>query len=640
MQSQNPFELTSRNLRITVKKIPPEEGGMIPTAQSDEMLGVTVKKSQLNIVFIVFSSVIILFFARSFYLQLSLGDDLRALAEENRIQAIELKPERGFIFDRNNNILVKNEPHFVLEVTPGYLEKGNNKRNDLYLFLSKILNIGAGDVKKIIEMMDQNSVKPEILLENIAYEDAIRAKIQSEKFPGLFVGIETKRKYLHENAMSLSHVLGYVGRIQEKEFIEKNSYYSLTDFKGLTGVESFYEESLRGVKGKEEIEVNSVGKVIRKISYQKPLPGKNLTMTIDLEIQKKLEESIRRGLSKTNSKRAAGVALDPRTGEILALVSLPAYDNNLFSQGLSKAQLQKYSDDPDQPLFNRILTGQYPSGSTFKLIVGLAALEEDIINKNTTIQSVGGLKINQWFFPDWKAGGHGPTNITKALAESVNTFFYYVGGGYNNFLGLGVEKINYYGSLAGLGKKTGIDLPGESRGLLPSPEWKIKQKNERWYIGDTYHLAIGQGDILVTPLQVALWTSVIANGGTLSIPHLLKAIYDPEKNSLKKIEPKIVMKEKFKKENLAIIQEGMRAVITRGSAQSAFSLPIKIAGKTGTAEWSDKKNTHAWFTSYAPYENPTIVLAILIEEGGEGSSVAVPIANDFYGWWSKYAQIE
>ena len=291
--------------------------------------------------------------------------------------------------------------------------------------------------------------------------------------------------------------------------------------------------------------------------------------------------------------------------------------------------------DPNAPLFSRAWAGSFPSGSVIKPIIAAAAFSEGLINRQTTFFSSGGLQINTWFFPDWKAGGHGVTNVVKALAESVNTFFYIIGGGYENFVGLGLEKISEYLKKFGLANTVGIDLPGETAGFIPSREWKEDVKKERWYIGDTYNLSIGQGDLLVTPLQVANYTAIIANGGTSYQPHLVKRMINAETKEKIDIAPRIIEKNVLPDSILSIVREGMRATITSGSAQSLNSLPVAVAGKTGTAQWSSKYSPHAWFTGFAPYDDPQIVLTILIEEGGEGSHVAVPVAREVFGWWAK-----
>ena len=262
-----------------------------------------------------------------------------------------------------------------------------------------------------------------------------------------------------------------------------------------------------------------------------------------------------------------------------------------------------------------------------------AALAEGVINENTTVLSSGGIKIDQWFFPDWKEGGHGLTNVKRALAESINTFFYYIGGGYQDFTGLGLDRLVKYEKMFGLNAQAGVDLPGEAAGFLPTKEWKEKTKGERWYIGDTYHLAIGQGDILVTPLQVADYTAVFANGGSLYRPHFIRQVLSSQDKLIGEVENKPIKSGFISPKNIEIVREGMRQTVTAGSARSLQSVPVAVAGKTGTAQWSSTKPTHAWFTGFAPYDKPEIVLTILIESGGEGSAAAVPIANEVLSWY-------
>ena len=314
--------------------------------------------------------------------------------------------------------------------------------------------------------------------------------------------------------------------------------------------------------------------------------------------------------------------MNPKNGEILALVSYPYFDNNLFSRGLSQRDFEKIVAHPDKPLFFRAISGQYPPGSTIKPILALAALEEGIINEQTAIVSKGGIKIGKEFFSDWKKEGHGVTQVKKALAESVNTFFYLVGGGSENFRGLGPEKIKFYLEKFGLGKKTNLDLPAEKDGFLPSPEWKKRKKNEEWYIGDSYNLSIGHGDIVATPLQIAYLTGLIVNEGKIYQPHLLKKGQEFEEN-------KFVFQ--FKKENFKVVKEGLREAILYGTAKALNDLTIKVAGKTGTVEVGQKK-PHSWFTCFAPYEDPQIVLTVIVENGGEGSGPALRVAKEFFIW--------
>ena len=346
-----------------------------------------------------------------------------------------------------------------------------------------------------------------------------------------------------------------------------------------------------------------------------------------------LEKIINNSLKASKKERASGIVMNPNNGELLALVSFPAFDDNDFSGGISQENYSKYINDPDRPLFNRVIAGTYPSGSSIKPAIAAAALQDGLIDAKTSFNSVGGLRVGAWWFPDWQGGGHGITNVTKALAWSVNTFFYYIGGGYGDFTGLGIEKMVDYLKKFGFAKKLGIDLPGEVAGFLPSKSWKEKTKGERWYIGDTYNVSIGQGDVLVTPLQIAAMTAAIANGGTLYEPHVVASIVDPITKKIEKIAPKIINSDFISRANLEIVGRGMRDCVTSGSCRRLSNLSFFAAGKTGTAQWSSNKDNHAWFTSFAPYENPKIVVTILVEEGVGGDVIAAPIAYEFYQWW-------
>jgi penicillin-binding protein 2 len=260
-------------------------------------------------------------------------------------------------------------------------------------------------------------------------------------------------------------------------------------------------------------------------------------------------------------------------------------------------------------------------------------MQEKIISENTTVLSTGGLRVGQWFFPDWKAGGHGRTAVRRALAESINTFFYYIGGGYENFIGLGVDRLAKYMLLFGLGMETGIDLPNESPGFVPSKAWKEQVRGEKWYIGDTYHLAIGQGDLLVTPLQDANWTAVFANRGTLYHPHIVKAVLSDNDQTITPIQPKIIRQNMVDSYNIEVVRQGMRQAVTSGSAAKLQSLPVEAAAKTGTAQWGTDKTPHAWFTAFAPYKKPEIVVTVLVEEGQEGSQIALNVAQDILQYY-------
>lgn len=577
---------------------------------------------------------------RTAYLQMVVGDKYRDIAEGNRIRILDIKSSRGVIYDRNLNLMAENIPNFSIALVPADLPKVEEKISELAVEISKISEKSVEEVKEIIKQQSPYSYQAVVIKDNLNHNQAILTKILSGNFSGVVLKINSVRHYLNSDLnQSISHVLGYQGKInpdQLDDYLSKG--YIFDDYLGKTGLELYYEKTLRGEYGKQQVEVDARGETKEILAFQKPLSGSNLLLTIDSQLQQKVEESLKKILSKYNKNRGVVIVMDPNSGEILAMVSLPSFDNNLFSRGVTQDDFSKLINDSDQPMFMRAISGEYPSGSTFKMIVGAAALQEGIINENTGVNSTGGIRVSSWFFPDWKAGGHGWTNIYKALAESVNTFFYLIGGGhedYKNFGYLGIEKMKEYAEKFGLNKPLGVDLPSEAAGFFPSIEWKNETKGEKWYIGDTYHASIGQGDILVTPLQVAAYTSVFANGGALYRPYVVKSVLDSENNVISETEPKILSKDFISLANINIIKRGLRQGVTSGSSRGLLGLPIAVAAKTGTAEWSSTKPPHAWMTAFAPYENPQIVVTVLIEEGEEGSRVALPVVSEIIKWWAE-----
>ena len=405
----------------------------------------------------------------------------------------------------------------------------------------------------------------------------------------------------------------------------------MTDYIGKTGVEYGYEKNLRGVNGKQEVEVDSAGNIQKDFGITEPVPGSDLVLGIDADLQKKLQDSLQAKLDETGTKTAAAVAIDPRNGEILAMVNLPSYDNNLFAKGISADDYQKLMSDPDKPMFNRSISGEYPPGSTFKPLVAAAALQEGTITPSTTLDCPAAINIGSYSFPDWKT--HGLTDVRKAIAESVDIFFYAVGGGWNNITALGIDKIHEYADKFGLGRKLGIDIPGEASGLIPTQQWKQDKIGERWYLGDDYHCAIGQGFVTATPLQLANYIAAIANGGTVFQPHFVDLIKKVD-GSVEKVNPVVLNKNFISSANLQVVREGMRQTVLSGTAQPLKDLPVEVAGKTGTAQFgSGNEREHGWFVSFAPYNNPTIAMAVLVEGGGEGFSTAEPVTHDVYQWY-------
>lgn len=617
------------------------------------------KKVFLFLLFIalIFSVII----GRLIYLQVLRGTDYRARAENNRQRVIPIPSERGLIFDRNGVSLTQNVPNFSLAVIPQDLPKKQVQLKSVIVKLADITGKNMDDISEIITKYKNYQRDSIIIEEDIPYETALKIEVASSDLPGIYVQRGSKRLYAHTISttttqglsdiiltsdrekeepikyLTFSHILGYVGKLSPEELEEYYGRgYLPSDSIGKTGVEKIYESYLRGVYGKKRIEVNSQGKEQQVLAEELPQSGSHLILTIDAKMQSKLEDIVRKQLKTQEKKRASVVVLDPQNGEILALVSYPGFDNNDFSGGIDFQTYTNYLQDEDKPLFNRAISGTFPSGSVVKPAIAAAALQEGVITPNTSFLSVGGVAIGQWFFPDWQAGGHGMTNVRKSIAWSVNTFYYYIGGGYGDFIGLGVKRITDYLGKFGFGEKLGVDIPSEASGFLPSPEWKKETKKETWYIGDTYNLSIGQGDFLTTPLQLASMTATIANGGTLYKPHVAKMFKDQKIGGQTEISKEVIKSNFISTNNIETVRLGMHDCVVYGSCWMLRKLPFSAAGKTGTAQWNRNKDTHAWFTSFAPLENPEIVVTVLVEEGGEGSLSAQPIAAEFYTWWNEY----
>lgn len=610
-----------------------------------EFLGISVGPWRLKLFgcFVAFGIMLIL--GRLIYIQSVQGEYYRQLAENNRLRSKPILAERGIVYDRNFTPLVTNIPIFTLLLVPQDLPKEPTKLEEVLQKISLLSSLPIEELKGKITDTQTASFRSISLRENLDYQTAMILTIKSADLPGITIDRGYNRLYLYTDSFvvsstpikkslpSLAHVLGYMGKMNKDEMILNKDYLS-TDYIGKTGLEKSYEDVLRGKYGLKRMEVDALGKEKNTVTEAPPEVGKSLILSLDINYQQKLEETLKKNLRVAGKKRASAIVLNALNGEILALVNLPSFDNNLFAHGISSTNYQKLLADPDAPLFSRAWSGNYPSGSVIKPIISAAALAEGIITRNASFLSTGGLQVESWFFPDWKAGGHGTTNVVKALAESVNTFFYIIGGGYEKTRGLGLDKISIYLKKFGLGNTLGFDLPNESAGFIPTREWKEDTKQEPWYIGDTYNVSIGQGDLLVTPLQVAAYTAAVANGGTLYRPHLVSAAVDPVNKTQYNMPNQTLAKNIIDDAYLAIVREGMRSAVTVGSARSLRNLPIEVAAKTGTAQWSKKAPTHAWFTSFAPYRSPKIVVTVMVEEGGEGSVVAAPIAKEFYAWWA------
>lgn len=603
-----------------------------PTFAESQYLGTSISPKKITAVFVLIACALIAFMLRSAQLQLFEGRGFAMLAATQGQKSEIVPARRGIIFDTNGTALVHNVPRFILELNIAELPRNSGERDMAVAKISALSGLGEQELREKISV--HRSYEPLSLIDSIPYPDALRVLVETEKIPGLSVSQKYARRYATDGVKSLSFILGYLGRVTDDDYRRGNGLYRLSDMLGKEGVEFWYETLLRGRDGQKETEVDALGTEKRVLSEESAVDGKSLTLTIDNDIQKKSEEILNAWLKRFNSSAGVVIISAPRTGAIRALVNIPAFDSNAFSGVVTNDAYSTLISDPLRLLFNRALQGEYPSGSTIKPLVAAAALQEKIITPKTVFLSTGGIRISKWFFPDWKPGGHGRTNLSKALAESVNTYFYLIGGGSDKVVGLGIEKLVDYFYRFGLGAKTGIDLPSEADGFIPNPSWKQKKRGEQWYIGDTYHVAIGQGDILVTPLQVNAYTAYFANRGVSYVPHLIANT--GAKQTVEHSRKPIVLKTNIiEQKHVDAIREGMRAAVLEGSARRMSLLSVSSAGKTGTAQWSSTKKPHAWFTGWAPYDDPELVITVLIEEGEEGSKSAIGAAYDILNWYFK-----
>ena len=581
----------------------------------------TVKGRILIFTILIVTSILFLIF-RLWYLQIIKSDELKLLAENNRVRTIPLKAYRGKIFDRNNKEIINSRPSFNLLLTPEDVKEPER-------ILSIIASRFKIDVDRI-KMKIKNSYtpfQPVTLKRNLSWEEVAFIEEHRTDLPGVFLDIEPVRNYVHGEAAS--HVFGYVGEITKLQLDnQRNSDYRLGDLIGQYGIEKRYESTLKGKRGSKYVEVDAVGRELKVLREVKPDFGYNLYLTIDIELQKEAEELF-------EGKNGALVAMDPRDGSIIAMVSKPSFNPNFFAGGVSKEYWSNLTADNYKPLQNRAIQGQYPPGSVFKIITVTAGLEEGVITPATIINCPGFFKLGKKTYRCWKKSGHGKMDLQNALIQSCDVFFYTVG------FRLGVDRLSQYAYSSGLGNSTDIDLEGEKAGLIPTSDWKERAKGEPWVAGETLSVSIGQSFNLVTPIQLANMISAVANGGTIFKPRIVYKI--ETESGVNEVKPEIKGKLAAAQKTLDIIRDSLRGVVSdaRGTGRAATISGIVVAGKTGTAqvikmkESEDKADEdlpyefrdHAWFVAFAPYENPTIAVAVLVEHGGHGGSAAAPIAG-------------
>jgi penicillin-binding protein 2 len=580
----------------------------------------------------------LILYVRFYYLQVSQQEHYHTLAEANRISISPLVPNRGLIYDRNGRILAQNYSAYTLEVVPSKIPDLESTMNEL----ASIIEITATDRQRFKKLLKESKRFKSLPIRSRLTDVEIAIFATNRyRFPGIEIRARVLRQYPEKEIVS--HIIGYISRIndQDLEQLERNeelNNYRGSQHIGKIGIEQSYEKQLHGVTGFEEVETDAAGRSIRVLSRTPSIPGNNLILSLDLGLQEAAEKAF-------GDRRGALVALDPNNGEVLAFVSKPGYDNNLFIGGIDQENWSLLNNSIDRPLNNRALRGVYPPGSTFKPFMALAALE---LGKRTPEYSMSdpgyfSLPGVERRYRDWKPGGHGRVDLHKSLVVSCDTYYYSLAND------LGIDNIHNFIGQFGLGKKTGIDVEGEVSGLLPSSAWKMSQYKQKWYAGDTISVAIGQGYNLTTPLQLAFATMIIANNGKAYLPRLVKQIQNSDTGDVEDIPEKLLYSLNLKPRNLEVVKSALVDVTRPGgtAAKAGANAAYTFAGKTGTSQVigikqgeryneksiNERHRDHAMFIAYAPADNPKIALAILVENTGTGGSTAAPIARQVFDYY-------
>ncbi|MDI6764762.1 MAG: penicillin-binding protein 2 [Thermodesulfobacteriota bacterium] len=579
----------------------------------------------------------LLIFVYLWYLQVIKGSDFRQLSENNRIRIREMVADRGMLLDRKGQILAHNRPSFEVFLVPEDIRSNP----EVLEKIGEILNLPREEIdEKVKGLKRRPAFRPIKLKSDIDWDRLALLESNRIHLPGILVDVRPRRAY-HYGSLA-SHLIGYIGEVDENELRQaKERTYRMGSMIGKYGVENEWEAQLKGVDGGRQIEVDALGREIKPLRSVEPFPGNNVVLTIDLDLQKVAEEAYQ-------DKNGALIAMDPKTGRILAMVSKPSFDPSIFARGVSAEEWRALMDHPFHPLQNKGIQGQYPPGSVFKIVTAIAGLETGAITPQTQITCTGLFPYGNRDFRCWKEKGHGTLNLHQALVESCDTYFYQVG------LKVGVDAIAHYAGELGLGRKTGIGLPYEKAGIVPSTSWKKKRLGVQWYSGETLSFAVGQGYLNATPLQLLLLISAVANGGRLHLPRVVERVENIYGEKLKEYPPEETGRANISEKTLRVIQEALMGAVNepRGTGYACALKQVKVAGKTGTAQvvrmaadfkkgdmnrMPLKFRDHAWFAAYAPFEDPRIAVAVLVEHGGYGGAAAAPIARKVI---EKYFDLE
>ena len=571
--------------------------------------------------------------ARFVYLQIIQHDIYQAKAEENRISIVPITPNRGLILDRNGVVIARNYSGYTLEIFPGRVKNMEKTIDEL----AKLVDIQPRDRLRFKKLLAETRNAESLPIRSrLTDEEVARFAVNRYRFQGVEIRARLFRQYPFGEVAS--HVIGYMGRINEEDQQQLDdadlaANYRGTDFIGKSGVEATYEQELHGTTGFEQVEIDAAGRGIRTLSRTPSQPGNNITLTLDMRLQQVAEIAF-------GNRRGALVAIDPSTGSVLAMVSKPDFDPNLFVDGIDPQYWAELNDSIDKPLTNRAIAGLYPPGSTFKPYLALAALERGMRKPSSTIFDPGYFDFGGRRFRDDKKGGHGVVDLYKSLTESCDVYYYHLAND------MGIDAIARAVAPFGFGAKTGIDLAGEASGVLPSPEWKMKRfkrpDQQKWYPGETISIGIGQGYNAYTPIQLAAALAALVNGGNIYRLHLLSHVDNPHSGKRRDLQPELLRKVHMRPENVAFIKRAMAGVVTEGTAANAFAgVSYTVGGKTGTAQViamkqnekyeeskvAERHRDHSLFIAFAPLDSPRIALAVVVENGGFGARAAAPLAR-------------
>ena len=579
-------------------------------------------KKRLNNLFILIIICFAVLIVNLWYLQIIKGQEYEQRAINNCIRSLVEEAPRGEIFDKNDNLLITNRPAVNFTVIPAEIEDYNIVSRQL----SSIMLLEESYLINKFEQLKQRPFQAQTVVRDLEKEQIIAVEEQKYKFKGTLLTVQPERKYLYQDLAA--HLLGYVNEISEEE-LQSSNYQHLSggDIVGKSGIEKYYDAYLRGTKGSKEVEVDALGREVLTLKSVEPIAGNDIYLTIDSKLQLYIQE-LMAGLKGT------AIITEANSGKILAMVSQPGYDPNLFTQQISIEQWQGIVHSKDNILCNRSIQGVYPPGSVFKLITAIAALEEGTVGLNDRIYCPGSFKLGDSTFKCWRETGHGNQSFLDAISNSCNVFFYNMGQR------LGIDKLNHYATMFGLGEKTDIDLPGELTGLVPSQEWKRRTFNQVWFPGDNINLAIGQGYLLTTPFQIHNMLCIITNDGNVYRQYHVDRIVSQSGDVIKKYEPEIIRKVNVSADTFRVVKEGMKKVVEEGTGFNARIEGLSLAGKTGTAQNPQGEN-HGWFVGFAPFQNPEICITVFVEHGGDGSQSAAPIAGEIikYYFLQKNGQI-